>query len=149
MLQRTTQLVMLVLSSLGGVPLWLHEGLCHHPACESASACSVAAPSCCDNANPNGGGASDCNVDPNCDIDPNCSAESRRPISSDQNLVVHEDHDCWVCFQLSQSQSLSLAHAGVSIASLLATCLPLESQVTLSTVECPPPARGPPVWILV
>lgn len=95
--------VTLAIASVGPLPLWWHQAMCHsHTSCSTTCQVQV-----------------DCNqIDTHChthvdcgdrqaEDNSDCSSQTcneKLPAGSSAESGSHE-HDCWVCFQLSQSAS--------------------------------------------
>lgn len=134
--------VALAIASAGPLPLWWHQALCHsHASCTSTCQVQV-------NCNP---------IDADCHTHEDCGESQSEPNSDcssqacDETLTVHTSvesgsgvHECWVCFQLSQSAS-----SGFSIACASGQLFSFESYIScrqfLSATLCGLYSpRGPP-----
>jgi hypothetical protein len=141
--------LMLVLASLGSAPLWLHHAVCHHAECCSTQAaeaekcprteCSQKSQSQCSRI---------CDADEARDADTLAvysrpSPDAAQPASPGSQ--IHADsHDCLVCFQLSQPQTVALQGVHCSAEWLRMACPSSPEQAVLAFCAGSPPARGPP-----
>ena len=167
-LQPAIRLLMLVIASLGGAPLWLHHAICHHDSHCHGVHCQQLGH------DPSHQPVQDADGDCPCtntkrsplaeDVDCGRSAPAEATKASEVpcgeapsvgavsaeaakvNFTLGADsHDCWVCFQLAQAPTLAF-EATAHQAKLRSTgCSLYGSPLRLSSLECPPPARGPPV----
>lgn len=162
-LERTLRWLLLSLASLGSAPLWVHHALSHrlagcHPA-DASCPCPAGPAACVAPARPDcesgcktscdGGRLSSSSCEPAAAGDETCSQKSEA-IDDEQlprsyvRSLAPAAHDCVVCFQLSQSQSVALNVASERSSLHVFRGEGWSDPVVLSVVECPPPARGPP-----
>lgn len=133
--QRLVCPLMLVLASLGSAPLWLHDAFCHHSECCDTPRAGGFDSTQCPKGESNSKG--DSNQCPGC-----CDAADESALPDLQLRVG--GHDCLICFQLSQPQTVTLRAVTYSSERLFSTCRSLSARIVLATVGGPPPARGPP-----
>jgi len=151
---------MLAVAAVGAGPLWLHKELHHHCECTAASSCQIAYP--CD------GVASTCDAkgskerhqhsqgshsttescaSPAVTECGSCLATPVAPgpvSSSSKGAFDADDHECGLCFNLSQAQVVQLAHAD-DLTQLLPQVVVSNAQgLTVTQFSRPPPSRGPP-----
>ncbi len=134
-------LVTLVIASAGPLPLWLHHAQCHPTACHihdhTAGGLSET------------GGHSHitCAHDHGSVVDSSTGQLSTGQLSTDGTtlqLSAPHDHDCAICYQLSQVSSAALT-AVISSSELAPTASDLlHLQFSIATERGLYPPRGPP-----
>lgn len=120
--------LMLVISSLGAIPYWLHHAA-SHDCCSLATQCSeVDEEACC----------SSC-----CEASAKV-AEGGSDESTEDPEISAGHHDCFVCFNLSQS--VNHARTTFELSSTAHFERPASDyQSSSSPLRTLPPARGPPI----
>lgn len=151
---------MLAVAAAGAGPLWLHKELHHHCECTAASACHIA--DSCDG------------VDATCDASDSgeghkhsqaslatsescaslaateCGSCSSKPSaagpesSSSREVLEEDDHECGLCFNLSQAQVVQLVQTDILAQLLPQAVVSSAHGLTVTQFSRPPPSRGPP-----
>lgn len=151
--KQAIHVTMLAVASAGAVPLWLHHA--HHHSCadHDAACCSsnpadqeIEAPSVTNSTD-------DCTaIAPAsgrrcCESNSFCDSPGGDPASSDSGSISLGEHDCWVCFNLSQAPAPALTIQAELRATLVLESVHASARFVTPNFARPPPARGPPASV--
>jgi hypothetical protein len=142
---------MILIAAAGAAPLRLHHAV-YHADCSCADRCNASSLDSAD-CDAHADGSSESSEHPNssdcCSASVSCSAKGKasRPGCDAEKfpgISSHSNHDCAVCYSLAQPSTLRLDFSELAVSSPPAYAVDRYGFCRLPSLECPPPARGPP-----
>ncbi len=137
LVRKAVVLAMLVITSSGAAPLWLHHltSHCQSDHCQSDQ-CSGSE---CDETQGLAGGADSC-----CELEANPAARPIDTVYSIESVWSSPDHACSLCYQLSQQALSADLHRQLQVDDLVFFQLLHVAQRSQSVPVGLQPSRGPP-----